>query len=752
MNRPNTSPTSPFSADRALDPNTDPDLLERAPFAHSIARAILGWHGRESLVIALYGGWGEGKTSVIAMVRHHLHVKGKPIPITIDFNPWEWSGQNQLAKAFFDEIGLQLERHGITRSNPTEREAGSELRELGRILHNVAEIGAPLGRVASVLLPPTAAFWVTGTEFLKAGSRLVSSMLEIESNSAASNQRSVSDIKQTLKERLGGLNNRIVVFIDDIDRLDAEEIRLLFKLIKANSDFPNLVFFLAFQRDVIEKALESTIRTGSGGEFLEKIVQVPLSLPLIQPEHLKREWIHMVHGILETRGFASRYSPDTAGNLWDTGVRAYVRSLRDLNRLRSSFDFHLGLFEDSGDVDARDLLVLEVLRVFEPTVYSEVIRIFDPFGKDAPPEPEEPIHPQGIANAEELHALIERAQVVKGKGLRDAAYGLLSVLLPADRYRNPEFGERDRRPEIHGPRFYLDGSRMRYLHFGPPESELTQSDRQDLADSIDRPAEFSQQLRKLAARGLLQRALDTCEILFEQKPERGVQLLFALEDSIIEAKQQRSEDELIEAQLRVLQSCLRQLAPEPRWLLVQSSIRTTLNLRLSAAFIEREDRLASPKDSQPVPTEYARERTHVETAKSLWLTRVQELSTGPTFAKNPSLYTILQRWMEWAPDPQVVRNWATTLLDRPLGALSLARAFFHDSPQRLFLAEDETRLSKLGMLTDLGFLRRRLALLYKDQTDRTTRTLIERFEDACERFPSTFRLGCRIGQHQPSGE
>ncbi len=747
MNRPNTSPSSPFSADRPLDFGNEPDLLGRAPFAHSIARAILGWHGRESLVIALYGGWGEGKSSVMAMVRHHLHVKGKPIPIQITFNPWEWSGQNQLAKAFFDEIGLQLERHGVTESNPTEREVGSDLRELGRILHNIAEIGAPLGRVASVLLPPTAAFWVAASELLKAGSRVVTSKLEFESNSTTSKQRSVYDVKQTLKERLGGLNNRIVVFIDDIDRLAADEIRLLFQLIKANSDFPNLVFFLAFQRDVIEKALESTIRTGSGGDFLEKIVQVPLNLPLIQPEHLRREWIHMVHGILETRGFASRYSPDTAGYLWDTGIRAYVRSLRDLNRLRSSFDFHLGLFEDPDDVDARDLLVLEVLRVFEPTLYSEVIRNFDPFGNDTPPEPEEPIHPQGIQNAEELHALIERAQVVKGMGLREAAYGLLSMLLPEDRYRSPEFGERDRRPEIHGPRFYLEGSRMRYLHFGLPESEITQADRRALSDSLDRPAAFCQRLRQLAARGLLLQALDLCEILFEPNPEQGAKLLFTLDDSIIESQRRRSQDDLAEGQLRVLQSCLRHIALEPRWLLVQSSIRWTENLRLAATFIKREDRLTPPHEPNTASSPHLRERIHLDVARSNWLARVQEQSAKPGFAKNPSLHAILATWLEWAPDRMVVREWAANLVDKPDGYLILAKAFFHDHPMVFFGSDQEQRLSCLGKLIYLDDMRGRLARLRKDQVDRATETLIDRFEDACERFSSVFRLGCREGSY-----
>jgi predicted KAP-like P-loop ATPase len=47
----------------------------------------------------------------------------------------------------------------------------------------------------------------------------------------------------------------------------------VFQLVKANADFPNLVYLLLFQRDIVEKNLEK-VTSGSGKDFLEKIVQV----------------------------------------------------------------------------------------------------------------------------------------------------------------------------------------------------------------------------------------------------------------------------------------------------------------------------------------------------------------------------------------------------------------------------------------------------------------------------------------------
>src|SRR5881628_1548344 len=88
----------------------------------------------------------------------------------------------------------------------------------------------------------------------------------------------------------------LVVIIDDIDRLRPDEIRLLFQLVKANADFPNLVYLLLFQRDIVELAVgESGL---PGEEFLEKVVQVAFDLPRIEAEKLQRQLFDGVNRLL----------------------------------------------------------------------------------------------------------------------------------------------------------------------------------------------------------------------------------------------------------------------------------------------------------------------------------------------------------------------------------------------------------------------------------------------------------------------
>jgi predicted KAP-like P-loop ATPase len=56
-------PTNPFSTDRPILSKSE-DLLGRSKFAESLADVIVGWTGNDSLVIALYGTWGIGKSSI----------------------------------------------------------------------------------------------------------------------------------------------------------------------------------------------------------------------------------------------------------------------------------------------------------------------------------------------------------------------------------------------------------------------------------------------------------------------------------------------------------------------------------------------------------------------------------------------------------------------------------------------------------------------------------------------------------------
>lgn len=77
---------------------------------------------------------------------------------------------------------------------------------------------------------------------------------------------SLEEVKGELSETLRKLKAPLLVVMDDVDRLTPSEVQELFQLIKANADFPNVVYLALFERSIIEKDIENVlaaIRTGA---------------------------------------------------------------------------------------------------------------------------------------------------------------------------------------------------------------------------------------------------------------------------------------------------------------------------------------------------------------------------------------------------------------------------------------------------------------------------------------------------------
>jgi len=88
---------------------------------------------------------------------------------------------------------------------------------------------------------------------------------------AKSPKPTLEAVRKELKEELEKLPAPIVVVIDDIDRLSKAEVRMVVQLVKANAEFPNLVYVLLFQKSIVASAL-GEITCEGGQEFLKKIV------------------------------------------------------------------------------------------------------------------------------------------------------------------------------------------------------------------------------------------------------------------------------------------------------------------------------------------------------------------------------------------------------------------------------------------------------------------------------------------------
>jgi hypothetical protein len=134
-------------------------------------------------------------------------------------------------------------------------------------------------------------------------------------------------MRKDLREAFRSLNTPIVIVIDDIDRLTEEEINLIFRLVKANADFPNLIFLLLFDRKTVETALDK-ISGEQGAAFLEKIVQVGIDLPPLSSDALSNVLFRGISEALEPLISENDFDRGRFSNLWIPGLSLYFQNLQ----------------------------------------------------------------------------------------------------------------------------------------------------------------------------------------------------------------------------------------------------------------------------------------------------------------------------------------------------------------------------------------------------------------------------------------
>ncbi|WP_434570357.1 NTPase [Pseudomonas sp. Z3-6] len=370
------------------------DLLDRAGFAQRLALAISSWKNQESLVISLTGGWGSGKSSIKNMALEYLSVlKGCQV---IEFNPWQWAGQDKLSSAFFEEVSRVVQRKDSTEA---DKQLAKALRRYERrlnagagVLSNTAKwapillgsalVTTALGSVAEgdaaqvTIWAVSAVSWLGSlAPWLKQGAEWCLGRSKIIDQKVKDGELTLGQIRTQLQNLLSARDKPLLIVLDDLDRLSAEQLKAMFQLVKAHMDFANIVFLLLFQRDTVEQGLQ---RAGfDGADYLEKIIQVPFSVPAISAKQLDAVLFERLDAILRAeQQLQQRFDKGYWDQMFQRGMRPFFGNLRHVYRYASTLAFHCRLLRGTevAEVNAVDLFALECLRVFAPETYAEMPR------------------------------------------------------------------------------------------------------------------------------------------------------------------------------------------------------------------------------------------------------------------------------------------------------------------------------------------------------------------------------------------
>lgn len=322
--------TIDFNGDKALKGAAE-DRLGFAAIAEAIAASLARQPTVDGLVVGIEGRWGSGKSSLVNMMLNSLrNVEDHKRPEIVEFKPWLIGDRDGLLISLFSELATAVD----TIEEVAGDSSGSLRRQLVNTGEQVRNFAARLGAVG-----PLAKLAGSVVPFASSAGDVIS--LLAESAKALKNQPTLAAEKLRLRDRLSSLPRRIVVTIDDVDRLEPAEVVELLRLVRSVADFPNVVYVLCYDPGIVAHSIEVAAKVNNGYAYIEKIVQIPISVP--QPESFDlRRWFREEVGGLSMLADEAGNSLSRLSSVIDIEGGRYLTTPRHVVRCTDSIRFFWG--------------------------------------------------------------------------------------------------------------------------------------------------------------------------------------------------------------------------------------------------------------------------------------------------------------------------------------------------------------------------------------------------------------------------
>lgn len=274
--------------------------------------------------LGIVASWGEGKSSFMGIMQRYLQQARQEV-IIMRFNPWLYDKEAQLTKVFFEELRRTLAPYSS---------------KLSRSIDSYAEL----------LLAVDNGWLKLAHELLR----------QPQSSTTEQFDKLSRDIKE--------LGRKVVIFIDDVDRLTREELMELFNLVRNSSNLPCLYFVLAYDKSYVLKTLQSDGEHMS--RYPEKILQEEYPLPKLTPDKM---WVVLERCLNKTQ--LGQEDEDkvsillTRLKLPALNLPYHLMTIRMVKRMVNAFNSRYELLHKVG-VAPFDLFIFELIYYVYPSVYD----------------------------------------------------------------------------------------------------------------------------------------------------------------------------------------------------------------------------------------------------------------------------------------------------------------------------------------------------------------------------------------------
>ena len=291
--------------------------------AQKIAKEIRARNRAKTCSIAITAPWGGGKSSFLNLIRKQINEDEFEI---VSFVPRDSKSVQTIQEDFFSMIACVLAKYD------------------SRCSHIIKDYMASL--------------------------QLIDNRSIVERVFSIYRIWDKDSLKDTIKESFADLKKRVLVIIDDFDRLSKEEILEVLKLIDGNAAFTNLIFLTAYDKEQVNRVLGDTYQTPDAC-FIDKFFDVEFAIPFRKYEVISD---YIEETLCKQLGSSNDEREDIrrAITKHDTIFKEYIPTLRDAKRYINQvvLDFE----PIRGEVIVRDFLLLQLVKYRYPELYKGIFK------------------------------------------------------------------------------------------------------------------------------------------------------------------------------------------------------------------------------------------------------------------------------------------------------------------------------------------------------------------------------------------
>lgn len=308
---------------------SEEDILDRGKFVETLYSQIITYRREEPFIFGVLGKWGEGKTSIRNLLQEKIKEKDNDEFFVINYDPWHYSDKQSILLAFYQQI----------------EDAICE-----KYIYN--DFTKTLNKYVKLIS--------IGTNY-----STFKFNLSLDSES-------LTQTKEKIERYIRKTEKKLLIMIDDIDRLPGEEILDIFKTIRLNADFRNTIYILFFDNTHVKKVLKENEIFDN--DYLEKFIQNPINLPPIIPNDILEIISAGIEKIITTNRLIEEGVKDDLlikfKIFFDNNFVKTIPTIRKAKRFINSLIMTLPPIIQ--EVNIYDFILMEILRTFYSDIYNDI--------------------------------------------------------------------------------------------------------------------------------------------------------------------------------------------------------------------------------------------------------------------------------------------------------------------------------------------------------------------------------------------